>query len=66
MGIRGHGSASAHPSTLIPTWFGLALAVSGALARTEDAKRRMLWMHVAARLGLLGFLGAGSRALVRA
>ena len=51
----------AHPTALIPTWFGLALAVLGALARTENAKRRMLWMHIAVTVGLLGFLGAASR-----
>lgn len=56
-------TGSAHPTALIPTWFGLALAVSGALATTEDAKRRMLWMHVAVTIGLLGFLGSFSRAI---
>jgi len=65
LGVWGFvATGSAHPTALIPTWTGLALAVSGALARTEDAKRRMLWMHVAVTVGLLGFLGAGSRAIV--
>jgi hypothetical protein len=49
----------AHPTALIPTWFGLALAVFGALARTENAKRRMLWMHIAVTVGLLGFVFPG-------
>jgi hypothetical protein len=62
-GFAATGSASAHSSTLFPTWFGLALAVCGLLALTEDQKRRMLWMHAAAVLGLVGFLGAGYRAL---
>jgi hypothetical protein len=31
---------------------------------TEDAKKRMLWMHIAVTVGLLGFLGAGSRAVM--
>ncbi|HUD21668.1 MAG TPA: hypothetical protein VMQ60_02390 [Acidobacteriaceae bacterium] len=65
LGVWGFvATGSSHPTALIPTWTGLALAVSGALARTEDAKQRMLWMHVAVTVGLLGFLGAGSRAIV--
>ena len=50
-------TGSAHPTALIPCWIGLALAIAGGLARTEDAKRRMLWMHIAVTVGLLGFLG---------
>jgi fucose 4-O-acetylase-like acetyltransferase len=65
LGVWGFvATGSTHPTALIPTWTGLALAISGALARTEDAKRRMLWMHVAVTVGLLGFLGAGSRAII--
>ncbi|MGP8259171.1 MAG: CD20-like domain-containing protein [Acidobacteriaceae bacterium] len=65
LGVWGFvATGSVYPTALIPTWAGLALAVSGALARTEDAKQRMLWMHVAVTVGLLGFLGAGSRAIV--
>ncbi|HEX9201510.1 MAG TPA: hypothetical protein VF865_18275 [Acidobacteriaceae bacterium] len=57
-------TGSEHPTALIPTYFGLGLAVAGVLANTEDAKRRMLWMHIAVTVGLLGFLGAGSRVIV--
>jgi cytochrome b561 len=65
LGVWGFvATGSAHRTALIPTWIGLALAVSGGLARTEDAKQRMLWMHVAVTVGLLGFLGAVSRAIV--
>ena len=65
LGVWGFaGTGSAHPTALIPTWIGLALAVAGGLALTEDAKRRMIWMHGAVTVGLLGFLGAGSRAIV--
>lgn len=46
-----------HPHTLIPALFGLLLAIFGALANTPDPKRRMLFMHIAVTLGLLGFLG---------
>ncbi|MDR3746036.1 MAG: hypothetical protein P4K80_07905 [Acidobacteriaceae bacterium] len=64
LGVWGFmASGNMHWTALIPTWFGLALMFSGALAITEDAKRRMLWMHVAVTLGLLGFLGSGPRAI---
>src|ERR1017187_6065632 len=58
------GTGSSHSTALIPAYFGLALAVCGGLAQTENAKQRMLWMHVAVTVGLLGFLGSGSRAVV--
>ncbi|MGA1981254.1 MAG: hypothetical protein ABSG84_02190 [Acidobacteriaceae bacterium] len=58
------GTGSTHPTALIPAYFGLVLAWAGILANSEDAKRRMLWMHVAVTAGLLGFLGAGARAVV--
>ena len=44
------------PTALIPAYFGLAILLCGALANTEDAKRRALWMHIAVTLGLVGFL----------
>ena len=50
-------TGSAHPTALIPAYIGLVLAVSGILANTENPKRRMLWMHIAVTVGLLGFLG---------
>jgi hypothetical protein len=49
-------TGSVHPTALIPTYFGLALAWSGGLAMAQPAKR-MLWMHIAVTVGLLGFLG---------
>jgi uncharacterized membrane protein len=42
---------------LIPVVLGFLLALLGLLANTEDVKRRMLSMHIAVTLGLLGFLG---------
>ncbi len=57
LGITGFvATGSSHPTALIPCAFGLLLALLGALARTEDAKKRMLWMHIAVTIGLLGFL----------
>ena len=46
-----------HPHTLIPAAFGLVLVVLGTLANSPDVKRRMLFMHIAVTVGLLGFLG---------
>jgi hypothetical protein len=56
-------TGSTHPTALIPVWFGIVLAICGALARTEDARRRMLWMHIAVTIGLLGFLFPGIMAI---
>ena len=49
-------TGSTHPTALIPAAFGFVLFVCGLLARTEDAGRRMLWMHIAVTVGLLGCL----------
>ncbi|CAN5435383.1 hypothetical protein BH10ACI4_BH10ACI4_19700 [soil metagenome] len=46
-----------HPHTLIPAAFGALLAIFGALANTDVPKKRMLFMHIAVTVGLLGFLG---------
>lgn len=51
------GTGSKYPTALIPCYFGAALALCGILASSEDTKRRMLWMHIAVTIGLLGFLG---------
>lgn len=58
IGIFGFVVTGSHaPTALIPTVVGLILAVLGVLALTEDAKKRMLYMHIAVTIGLLGFLG---------
>ena len=57
VGITGFvKTGSAHPTALIPAAIGLIMALAGALALTGDAKKRMLWMHIAVTVGLLGFL----------
>jgi len=56
LGAFSYATTGHHPTALIPAWFGLAIALSGVLASTEDAKKRMLWMHIAVTLGLIGFL----------
>ena len=53
-------------AALHPAGVGLILLVSGALANSEDAKKRMLWMHIAVTFGLIGFLITGIRAVVTA
>jgi hypothetical protein len=57
------GTGSAHPTALIPTWFGLALGIFGFLAISPNEGRRKLFMHFNVTIGLLGFLGAAGRAL---
>jgi fucose 4-O-acetylase-like acetyltransferase len=52
-----------HPTALIPTYFGLALAWCGVFAMRKGGAQRALWMHVAVTLGLVGFLGAGIMAI---
>ncbi len=54
-------TGASHPTALIPAVFGVLLFVCGLLANTEDTKRRMLWMHIAVTVGLIGFLFPGFR-----
>jgi hypothetical protein len=58
------GTGSAHPTALIPAYFGLALTICGVLANSPGEKRRMLVMHIAVTVGLLGFLGSGMMAII--
>jgi uncharacterized membrane protein HdeD (DUF308 family) len=51
---------SMHRTQLAPAVLGVVLLVCGVLANTENSRRRMLWMHVAVTLGLLGFLASGA------
>jgi O-antigen/teichoic acid export membrane protein len=56
LGIGGYfGTDRVSLTALIPTAFGLLLVIFGALAR--DEKRRMMAMHTAVTIGLLGFIG---------
>ena len=49
-------------AALHPAGIGILLIISGILANTENPKKRMLWMHIAVTLGLIGFLTTGIRA----
>jgi hypothetical protein len=58
LGILGFvTTGSQHPTSLIPAFIGIILSILGALSFTDDAKKRMLYMHIAVTIGLLGFLG---------
>lgn len=50
-------TGSSHPTALIPAGVGLLFILFGALANSENAKKRMLWMHIAVTVALLMFLG---------
>ena len=74
LGVAGYVlTGSMHPTALIPCWFGIGLWVCAAAAsrdnpggkRTVDEASawRMLWMHIAVTLGLLGFLFPGFMAV---
>jgi hypothetical protein len=57
LGLFGYfATGHVHPTALIPSGFGLLLVIFGFLAETPDTRRRMLFMHIAVTLGLLGFL----------
>ena len=60
--LTGH----AHPTALIPVWFGVALLVLGLLARSENEKRRMAVMHVAVTVALVGFVFPAARVVTSA
>jgi len=53
------------PTSLIPVAFGILLVAFGGMAETPETRRRMLFMHIAVTVGLLGFL-ATAPALVSA
>lgn len=57
------GTGSAHPTALIPIYFGLPLVVFGFLAKSPIESRRKLYMHINVTVGLLGFLGAAGKAI---
>jgi hypothetical protein len=50
------------PTALIPAYFGVLLGGLGLLANTDNSKRRMLFMHIAVTVGLIGFVFPGARA----
>lgn len=64
LGLVGYiGTGAAHPTALIPAWFGLALCLFGFLAISPSEGRRKLFMHVNVTVALLGFIGASIEAV---
>ena len=64
LGLAGYfGTGSAHPTALIPTWFGLGLGVFGALAISPSEARRKLFMHINVTIGLVGLIGSAVEAV---
>lgn len=55
-------TGSKAPTALIPTYFGILLGTIGLLANTDDSRRRMIFMHIAVTVGLIGFAFPGARA----
>ena len=53
-------TGSRFPTSLIPAAFGILLAAFGRMAETPNVKRRMLSMHIAVTVGLLGFLATAA------
>lgn len=52
------GTGAQHYTALIPTWWGVALGIGGALAISPSESRRKIFMHINVTVGLLGFIGA--------
>ena len=49
-----------YPTSLIPAAFGILLVALGSMAETPVQRRRMLAMHIAVTVGLLGFLATAA------
>ncbi|HEV2463209.1 MAG TPA: hypothetical protein VGT04_05355 [Acidobacteriaceae bacterium] len=56
LGLLGWVSSGYSQVSLIPTYIGIALAIFGGLATTDNAKKRMLFMHIVVTIELIGFL----------
>lgn len=56
LGLLGWVSSSYSQTSLIPAYTGIALAIFGGLAVTDNAKRRMLFMHIVVTVELIGFI----------
>lgn len=56
LGIWAYLGGNQTSSALMPAAFGIALGVLGATARTGKEKARMVSMHIAAAVAVIGFL----------
>ncbi|HEY5212742.1 MAG TPA: hypothetical protein VIJ38_06955 [Acidobacteriaceae bacterium] len=59
------GMGRVETAPLHPAGIGVLLIICGFFATTENPKKRMLWMHIAVTLGLIGFLATGIRAVIQ-
>jgi steroid 5-alpha reductase family enzyme len=59
LGLAGFfGTGSAHPTALIPAWWGLAMGLFGFLAMSPSEARRKVFMHINAAIAVVGCVGA--------
>jgi hypothetical protein len=57
LGFLGYVSAGTEPfRPLVPAMFGFLISLFGWFGLTDDPKKRMIFMHVAVTIGLIGFL----------
>ena len=57
LGFLGYVSAGTDPFIpLVPAMFGFLISIFGWFGLTDDPKKRMIFMHVAVTIGLIGFL----------
>ena len=59
------GMGRVETAPLHPAGIGVLLIICGFFATAENPKKRMLWMHIAVTLGLIGFLATGIRAVIQ-
>lgn len=60
LGIFAYEGGTHTSAALMPGYFGILLGVLGATARTGKEKTRMVAMHIAATVGVVGFLVTAS------
>jgi len=64
LGVGGYfGTGRSSMTALIPAFFGIALVVLGAIAARSGQRGRMIAMHLAALIGLVGIIGPAVQAL---
>lgn len=56
LGLLGWDSSNYSQVALIPAYVGIALAIFGGMAVTDNPKKRMLFMHIVVTVELIGFL----------
>ncbi len=56
LGIFAYTGGNHSSAALMPAYFGILLGVLGATARSANEKTRMMAMHIAAVVGVVGFL----------